>query len=259
MGKKRFQSSSNSATISPIIDTDLQVPNVYYKPLVWDRLWYIIDKCQKEVGFLGLVEAHARGYTITDLFVPEQNVRHTETDINAASIAALASALIDNNQDPNKLLFWGHSHVNMAVNPSAQDEDQINEFLEYTPLFIRGIYNKKRERKIDVYDCNRGVVFQCVSDGLYTPGLTKRQQEQLDELLETNVSETCNRGVWTYPTTQPPNYRPHQQQKRGLVTPPRLDDDEDLLVCLEGDAPPSNVKSFAQDVRNKRKLPREGK
>jgi hypothetical protein len=165
----------------------LRTPNVFYTPDVWSTIRYLVDKARKEIGWLGLVDTLPNGdYLITDIYVPEQTVSGTETDISTEAMAALAMELIEDNKDPSKLFYWGHSHVNMGVSPSGQDEEQVDEYLEDCDIFIRGIYNKKGESKVDVYNKNERVVFNCVHDGLY---MDATLQNRLDNLMLNNVIE----------------------------------------------------------------------
>lgn len=189
-------------------EQQIVAPTVFYAPTVWDQLWYIVAKCPKEVGWLGLVEPIYDGahYLITDLYVPEQTVSGTETDIDSDALAELAMELIDAGRDTSKLFYWGHSHVNMDVGPSSQDEDQVDEYLEHNSVFIRGIYNKRGSSKVDVFDKNAGVVHQCVANRPFTPGLTVAEATRLDQLLKDNVSERVY--VNRHPNYQTPTRTP---------------------------------------------------
>ena len=90
----------------------------------------------------------------------------------------------------------------MGVTPSMQDERQIDEYLEHAPLFIRGIYNKRGERKLDVFDRERGLIFQKCPDRIYSPGLSATAAADLRATLQRNVHPA--RGVTNKAWSAPP-------------------------------------------------------
>lgn len=199
MSKKKYRISAPSLVrkTAPIFPVDsLEQPVVYYSEIAWQKILRAIDKCTKEVGWLGTVEKIGKNYIISDIFVPEQTVHASETDIKADALADLAASL----DDPEKLYYWGHSHVNMGVGPSNQDEEQASEYLEHLNVFIRGIYNKKGESKVDVYDVENGFVYQAVENVLYYKPLSEEAIEAFDKTLTENVKE--NRPV-TYCSNYP--------------------------------------------------------
>lgn len=190
----RVNSSATGANTIGFIgrnDEDFKTPVVYYAPGVKEQIDYIIKKCADEVGWLGLVEKHPEKmeFTITEIFVPEQEVHGSETDISAETMGKLAHQLIEQDKDVGQLYYWGHSHVNMGVSPSAQDEQQVAEYLEHCRWFIRGIYNKAGLNKVDVYDAQRGIVFQCVTNEKKNLGLSDEVVATLDTNLAANVKK----------------------------------------------------------------------
>lgn len=197
---KKVKASVSSSALTQCTTPLREEPplEVRYTPEVWQTISYIVDKQPLEVGWLGLVEETDYGYLITDVFVPKQTVSAAETDIDEDAMAELAIALDDEGKDIGQLLYWGHSHVNMAVSPSAQDEDQVTAFLENCPVFIRGIYNKRGESKVDVYDVARNVIHQCVPDLIDYPALPDERIAALDVVLKTNVEKRVYK-----PHTQP--------------------------------------------------------
>lgn len=180
--------SSTTKTVSILRrNTDLTEPKVFYAPGIYERIQYIVNKCTEEVGWLGLVEKIDNDYLITKLYIPEQLVHGAETDISTAAMSALVMEILNTEGDEaiSKLRYWGHSHVNMTVSPSSTDEKQVAEYLENCDYFIRGIYNKRDDSKVDVYDKNRGLAFQCVTaSSCY---LNKSVTDELDALLLANV------------------------------------------------------------------------
>lgn len=199
-------SSSMQPSLTELYPTALRAPEVRYTPFVYKAIQHIVASQPQEIGWLGLVETKDYGYLVTDLYIPEQTVSAAETDIDQDAMAALAIEIDEAGLDPSKLLYWGHSHVNMAVSPSHQDEEQVAAFIENASLFIRGIYNKHGDAKVDVYDKTQNVIFQCVRDCVDSPDLTKEEIKQLDTLCKNNLKKPVYRHV---PATR--NFLPKKQ------------------------------------------------
>lgn len=128
-----------------------------------------IGLCSQEIGWLGVVEADRDEdiYVITKCFLFDQQVSGVTTEIDPEMLAKFAHDLIQNEpngmETVNKLTFWGHSHVNMGVSPSGQDESQMRVFKDSgQPFMIRGIGNKRGEMKFDLFDYERGYLVRDV-------------------------------------------------------------------------------------------------
>ena len=187
-----FSASSTTPTVSSLRKQDapkVVTPSVYYSQKVWAVMWHIIHKCPKEVGWMGYVTKIGHDYLVEEIFLPEQIVSAAETDISPDAMATLTLELIKRDMDPEKMIYWGHSHVNMGVSPSGQDETQIDLMLQNAPVFIRAIHNKRGEGKVDVFDTTQGVVFQAVHHDVHIPALTDEQVVYLDELIKSNVKD----------------------------------------------------------------------
>jgi hypothetical protein len=143
---------------------------IYFTREAWVKQCHLVHKCDKEVGWFALVDydEEANSFTITELVIPCQEVTAAETDIGKEDLADAAMELIEAGKDTSKMYAWFHSHVNMGVSPSAQDEYQVEDFLEdladqpEVPAFIRGIQNKAGALKLDVYYIQHGVAYQNV-------------------------------------------------------------------------------------------------
>lgn len=171
-------------------------PTIYFTRETWVKQCHLVDKCTKEVGWFALVDHYEKEncFVITEIVIPEQTVTAAETDIGKEALADAALALIEAGKDTGKMYAWFHSHVNMGVGPSAQDEYQVEEFLEdladqpEVPCFIRGIQNKKGDLKLDVYYVRHGIAYQNVKHGVLhddNPQWTK----DIDAIIKTNVKE----------------------------------------------------------------------
>ena len=143
-------------------------PTIYFTREAWVKQCHLVKVCSKEVGWFALVDYDDKdnSFTITELVIPTQEVTGTETDIGKEDLADAAMELIEQGKDTSKMYAWFHSHVNMGVSPSGQDEYQVEDFLDdladqpEVPAFIRGIQNKAGDLKLDVYYIQHGVAYQ---------------------------------------------------------------------------------------------------
>lgn len=188
--KPLFKLSATSLTpsVTPITANKL-TPQVLYTPKAWQKIWLLVDTCPKEVGWLGTVSKHDQVYLIEDIYVLEQTVTSAETDIEADALAHLALELETAGIDSSTLRYWGHSHVNMQVSPSGQDESQMEEYLEHVDWFIRGIYNKRRDTKVDVFDMTEKLVFQKVNDTVQIPSMSSTEIKSFQDEIKAKVKE----------------------------------------------------------------------
>jgi hypothetical protein len=178
--------TSLTKTNSALFPTEFVTPKVLYTPRVKAGIDFIVANNTLEVGWLGTVKRIPQGYLIDQIYLPEQVVSATETLISPDAMATLWEEIFAVGGDPSELYYWGHSHVNMQVSPSGQDESQVMKFLRGCPTFIRGIYNKRGDSKVDVYDTANRTIFQCVDD-LVEYSMEKDDMKKLHDLIAANV------------------------------------------------------------------------
>lgn len=139
------------------------VPNVFIDSDAITKMALFVDECADEIGWLGTAYHEDNNFYIEDVFLFEQEVHATTTEITPDGLSDFATELLkqDNGMDVwNNMKMWGHSHVNMGLTPSGQDDSQMETFKEGGhDWFIRLIANKKGELKIDIYDYKAGVVY----------------------------------------------------------------------------------------------------
>jgi len=181
-----FKSNSLTRENTLILPTKHKVPEVYFTPQTRAIIDHLVRACNQEVGWLGTVAEDNGVYVIDQIFVPKQTVTHTETDIGLDAMGALAEELFEKGDSPDRLYYWGHSHVNMGVSPSSQDEDQIREYLEACPKFIRSIHNKAGLQKVDFYDRDNRIIYQ---------NLPAKTLFSLEQTFKTNLDELIARNV----------------------------------------------------------------
>ncbi len=217
--KYKFDTRSLVSSTQSIHPLGGKPPVVRYTSLAWNKIKHLVKTCQKEVGWFGTVEKNGNMYLITDIFVPKQTVTGAETDILPEDLADIVELV----EDPEQLYYWGHSHVSMGVGPSGQDEDQTSEYLEHLDVFIRGIYNKRGESKVDVYDTAVMLCHQCVDNKPLPSLLSEEEEKALDEVIKEKViSRTYStpKSTYSYPrtTTQPTNFKPRQPATVSALT-----------------------------------------
>lgn len=239
-------------------------PIIEYTPLAMHKIRHVVRTCKKEVGWFGSVSMSEgedyKYFLIEDIFLPTQTVSGTETDVEAKDLIALFEEAEKLGFDPGTLFYWGHSHVQMAPNPSGQDEKQLMEYADAYPVFLRGIYNKDGDERMDVFDFANNIRFDLVDTEVMVPAMTEDQEKSLDALIKDRVNE----HVYTGPT--PWNKGVNSRGKKpGYPTPPANpyhakppswegdfydsyghgygDGDDDLLAPLEKREYPFNTAS----------------
>ena len=180
-------------------------PIIEFTPKAWRKINYVIKKCNEEVGWLGSVEKveneqnnpyHLR---ITDIWVPKQEVNGGTCEIKPEGRAALIEELFSSAATPqegmqltNSLRYWGHSHVNMGVFASSQDDTQILE-MKGCPWYIRGIHNKKGDINLALYVFSENVVYRDL-EPVILDELTPEEKELLDGQIKDNVKPKTYSG-----------------------------------------------------------------
>ena len=195
--KWRATATSMTRTKGFITQRQIDEPILFYTAKAKAIIDYLVQMSPQEIGWLGTVQTLQNGYLVDRIYVPKQQVTQTETDIDEGAMAALAEELFGAGIDPSCLFYWGHSHVNMGVSPSGQDERQVREYLDSCPIFIREIRNKRGEVKVDIYDREERVVHQCVQTAVVY-SLTDTEKAHLDHVMASNV-----RGRPAYVYTPP--------------------------------------------------------
>jgi len=162
----------------------------------------LVDIVDSEVGWLGTVEVMDNmDFIIHEIFLPKQNVHLATTEIDPEGYAELVTELIAQRTDgvkvANSIRFWGHSHVNMGVFPSGQDEDQLRSLVQDAEdYFIAARANKHGSMRFDIQYAS-GIQIDDLPWEPYlqddeTLGAWRTQVEaKVKPLIETGIS-----GMW---------------------------------------------------------------
>ena len=176
-------------TIQPTLNIIKSVmPTIFITSDALAKMSLYIGGCTDEIGWFGFVrDLGKRQYIIDDVILFEQQVHSTTTEITEAMLSRFAEELLtfDNGVDLwNGLKMWGHSHVNMGVSPSGQDDSQMEFFSKSQhDFFIRIIGNKSGDMRLDFYDYINGVSYNNLAYTEYVDESITVYQEEAKALL----------------------------------------------------------------------------
>jgi hypothetical protein len=139
------------------------VPYIVISKKALVQMFIYVDKCSEEIGWMGTAYRDEKQITIDDVYLFDQEVHSTTTEITPEGLSDFATELLnqpDGMDIWNNLKMWGHSHVRMGVTPSGQDDKQMETFQDGGhDWFIRLIANKNGELKVDLYDYENGIIY----------------------------------------------------------------------------------------------------
>ena len=92
------------------------------------RLRLYVELCPSEIGGLGEVRPEGDGLSVTDLFLLDQRVSSSETELEPEAVLGLLHRCLKEGRDPAALRLWWHSHAEHEVEWSETDEATIQGF-----------------------------------------------------------------------------------------------------------------------------------
>ena len=197
---------------------------VYILPQARQKMEMYCDLSEGEIGWLGFVEKYdGVGFLITDCVLLKQEVHATTTEIDPMALIEFWNQTPPEQQ--SKIKIWGHSHVNMSVSPSGQDDSQMEYFKDGNKWFIRLITNKKREYHIDVYDYENGLKVHMDQADLktYNPA-EKELRDQIKAEIDAKVSKKEYKSTYTASKKEDKDAKEEASKKKLLESLPMLKD-----------------------------------
>lgn len=194
----------------------------------WGKIRQLVDQCDKEVGWHGTVERTSKNeFTIKDIFVFPQTV--TAATVTSDETKYTMWLMEQPDDVFNSLRFHGHSHVNMGVSPSGVDTKYQDDILKnLNDFYIFGIFNKREDNYLIIYDVTNNIVYEDKDIILHTPGGNYRQWAK--EMLDEFVSSSYGAGRTTSAAPK----------KKGNSKPQHKSYVDELLEDMEDrDTPPS--------------------
>ena len=200
-----FKTRTNADTK---IQTIFGAPKVYITTNAYAKMAHIVDIVDKEVGWLGTAEwiKQSDMLIINDIFLFHQEVNRTTCEITPEGLSEFAEELLqeDNGIDIwNNIKVWGHSHVNMSVSPSSQDDSQMKVFADHNDWFIRIIANKSGELKVDLFDYQANISYIDLKWNILIPELFSTK-----EFIENEIKKKVKEKKYNYTYTRS-KYNPY--------------------------------------------------
>lgn len=172
---------SSMSTLNPNFHRPLVVigPNAYLD------MYYITGYAgHNEVGWLGTVKRKGDSLFIEEIFLFEQEVTSSSTELSPGHIAQIATKLIQEGQldKVNALKFWGHVHPGNSTSPSREDEDTMGLLADGNEWFLRGIFGRSGRIEFTLFDYIGHVRFNDVPWQI-VPAETEERKGVLAELI----------------------------------------------------------------------------
>jgi len=165
-------------------------PTICITTKAYIKMRLLVDKFDKEIGWYGIVNQMPgleNTYVIEDIVVYPQTVSGATCEQDEDRMFEFEMRLTTD--QVNHKRFHGHSHVNMATNPSGVDENFYQELLsQVTDFFIITITNKRNEYTTRFYDVANNILYTDVEIHLIDDN-GNMMSNWYDEQIENNISK----------------------------------------------------------------------
>jgi hypothetical protein len=156
--------TDDKCTYTSIDDDAKSPPTIIFGLTAIRWIKALVDNHSEEIGFFGLVDERPNNtFFIREIFYPKHQLVTAGTcEISPEGETQIVTWLCDHNrtEDLGKLRLWGHSHHNMGVSPSGQDETQALERMKQNQAhLIRVIVNKSGMMDVSFFDFTRLIRF----------------------------------------------------------------------------------------------------
>lgn len=219
---RKFQSDDKetiTVSVSPAEVKSAPFASVLFTPNAWVKMQILVQKFSGEVGWHGTI-SRIKGevFLVDDIVVFPQIVTSTTVTPEYKAYDEWYSGLGEDTQ--NLLHFHGHSHVNMAVNPSSVDMEYrkniLNNFgrpgkdTDYFYVFL--ITNKRGEISGEIYDIQNNLLYaNTATEKEFEVDVINNDGERLNDFLE-----EANSLVKSY---TPPESTQEEKKRGGVGTP----------------------------------------
>ena len=157
-----FEKNTDKTNVIHMVAPTTTHPTIYINYTALAKMKQYVDNCSKEIGWLGKSIKNEDGsYTIEDVYLIQQEVTGVTTELDENAMMEFFQQIRSEKgiEEVQKIRVWGHSHVDMAVFASSQDNETFEEYYRDCNYFIRIIANKKSKMKIDLADKEAGLIY----------------------------------------------------------------------------------------------------
>lgn len=209
----------NSKTTNSTIELKYKLPmadvpkaTLVVEELAWNKMVALVDMCDKEIAWHGIVFKENNVYTVKDIVVFPQEVTGATVTSNETEYSMW---LMQQPDDVfNNLRFHGHSHVNMATRPSGVDTSYQEDILKnLKDFYIFAILNKKGDHWLSIYDVEDNIAYEDKDITLVLPD-TEVEEWAMEEIKTKVRAKQPSRPVAT------PKYKPPYTPKPSESTEP---------------------------------------
>ncbi len=167
-------------------DIKTKFSTLYVLPEVMKKIIYYTQAADGEVSGLGTIMKDGEKRLIVDkVFLLEQESSAGDTELDSEAISKLLTDMIMAKEDPGRVKFWWHSHGNMGVFWSGQDDECAEKLSkEYAFSLVVNKDNELRCR-LDLYN-----PFRITVDGIKV-----REMTEDDEFLKKACKEEVEKKV----------------------------------------------------------------
>ncbi len=211
-------------------------PQLFIAQIALEKMGRYVGFCSEEISWLGVAKRQigdfSQGigdvYIIEDVFTFAQDVSAVTTEITPEGLGSFALQILEQKpQDAmeilNHLRVWGHSHVDMNVAPSHQDDAQMEVFASSVAessqnFMLRLIANKKGDTRVDIFDYTHHASFYNTPwTVLLDDRLTEQTMAALDQQIMGDIQTLLRAHVEPArpARSQPARYAPHTPRNAG--------------------------------------------
>lgn len=189
---------------------------VYFTPEAWAKMVMLIKEFDKEIAWHGVAsradDDSLDEYVISDIMVYPQEVTGASVEMDTEEYAKW---LMENAEDErfDNIHMQGHSHVNMAPNPSSVDlnhQEEILNMLGDEDFYIFMIWNKSFVSNTKVYDLKKNILFENTDVTVKIVGAA----EDLDVFLK-SAKDMVKTKSYRPSSGSYPSYTGYQQKPAG--------------------------------------------
>lgn len=199
----------------------LKTPIIAFTEIAKQKIDALVNLCDSEIGWHGIVERKDNKFLIKDILVYPQTVTGATVVVDDEDYSINWLQNLDD-ETFNALRMQGHSHVNMATTPSGTDMDTYKKILDTLSdedYYIFMIVNKRGTMWINIYDNKNNVIFE-KNDISVIYGNNKIQKWAQD---------TIKTAVKKEPKHQKPEYRESKYTQYSFFQNPHEGFSDDVI------------------------------